>query len=190
MSRFAQMLLVLSVAAGSGLLVFGAVIMNDDTLERFIPATFLALGTAILLLGGLPLALSGIGLLRARKGALETLAIWVLAAMILISCSDCWAPLVLSAAVVATAMIHGWKPWRRDSNMDERRPEQPAIAEAMTVEDEVLKDLQDLERQIEYERAEKEHALAEKERERAEKERALAEQERLRERLRQARLEP
>jgi len=53
----------------------------------------------------------------------------------------------------------------------------------MTVEDEVLHDPQDLNRQIEYERAEKE-------RERAEKERALAEQERLLERLRRAGLEP
>lgn len=67
---------------------------------------------------------------------------------------------------------------------------EPAMAEAMTVEDEVLQDLQDLERQIEYEREEKERERAEKERALAETERALAEQERLRERLRQAGLEP
>ena len=43
----------------------------------------------------------------------------------------------------------------------------------MDVEDEILADLQELERGIERERAEKERALAEKERERSKKERLL-----------------
>ncbi|HLA35922.1 MAG TPA: hypothetical protein VJ001_13755, partial [Rhodocyclaceae bacterium] len=60
---------------------------------------------------------------------------------------------------------------------------QRAIAEkemayAMDVEDEILADMQELERGIERERAEKERALAEKERERSEKEHERAEKER------------
>ncbi|HLA34713.1 MAG TPA: hypothetical protein VJ001_07580, partial [Rhodocyclaceae bacterium] len=60
---------------------------------------------------------------------------------------------------------------------------QRAIAEkemayAMDVEDEILADMQELERGIERERAEKERALAEKEHERSEKERERAEKER------------
>ncbi|HLA34843.1 MAG TPA: hypothetical protein VJ001_08255 [Rhodocyclaceae bacterium] len=47
------------------------------------------------------------------------------------------------------------------------------MAYAMDVEDEILADLQELERGIERERAEKERALAEKERERSKKERLL-----------------
>jgi hypothetical protein len=74
---------------------------------------------------------------------------------------------------------------------------EPELAEAMAVEDEVLEDLQDLERWVEYERAEKERERAEKEQERAEKEQERAakeqeraEKERLLERLREAGLEP
>jgi hypothetical protein len=51
----------------------------------------------------------------------------------------------------------------------QRAMAEPEVAEAMAVEDEVLLDLQDLERRIEHERAEKERERAEKERERAER---------------------
>lgn len=59
---------------------------------------------------------------------------------------------------------------------------QRAIAEqdvvyAMDVEDEVLEDMQELEREVEKERNEKEQALAQMEHERAEKEQALVEKE-------------
>jgi hypothetical protein len=51
------------------------------------------------------------------------------------------------------------------------------VVEAMNIEDEVLAELQDLERQVARERAEKEKAQSEKEQERAEKEKAQAEME-------------
>jgi hypothetical protein len=93
----------------------------------------------------------------------------------------------------------------------QRAVAEPEVAEAMELEDEVLEELQSLEREVERERAEKnkamaerEKAMAEKERERAEKERertekelaqreneqAQKEKERLLARLKQAGLEP
>ena len=79
----------------------------------------------------------------------------------------------------------------------QRAVAEPAIADAMELEDEVLQELQDMERTIERERAEKEkqreradqeRAEKEKERERADQERA--EKERLLALLKQAGIDP
>jgi hypothetical protein len=56
----------------------------------------------------------------------------------------------------------------------QRAVAEPEVAEAMELEDEVLEELQSLEREVEKERAEKEKAIADKEKERKEKERLLS----------------
>jgi hypothetical protein len=93
----------------------------------------------------------------------------------------------------------------------QRAVAEPEVAEAMELEDEVLEELQSLEREVEKERAEKEkeraakeqamakiekanaekeQAMADKEKERLEKEKAQEEKERLLSLLKQAGLEP
>ena len=78
----------------------------------------------------------------------------------------------------------------------QRAVAEPEVADSMDLEDEILTELQDLERQVEAERAEKEQALAtaeqervEKEQERTEKEQERAEKEQALVAVEQARVE-
>ena len=72
----------------------------------------------------------------------------------------------------------------------QRAVAEPAIADAMELEDEVLQELQDMERTIERERAEKEKERAEKEKERERADQERAEKERLLALLKQAGIDP
>ena len=72
----------------------------------------------------------------------------------------------------------------------QRAVAEPAIADAMELEDEVLQELQDMERTIARERAEKEKERAEKERERERADQERAEKERLLALLKQAGIDP